>query len=97
MSRAFVKEDGPEGPARVYTLPPRTDPGFPLAAALALLQGAHLGDTAGAEAATGFYWGDPVLAGAMRQLLLEANERGDDRTSQLAGRYLRRAGFTVED
>lgn len=97
MSRAFVKEDGPDGPARVYTLPARSDPGFAVAAAQALLLGADQGDTAGAEAATGIFWGDPALAGAMRQLLLEARERDDDRTAQLAERYLRRAGFTVED
>lgn len=97
MSRAFVKEDGPDGPARVYSLPPRTDPGYALAAARALLLGADQGDTAGAEAASGYYWGDPLLADAMRQLLLEARERDDDRTTQLAERYLRRAGFTVED
>lgn len=97
MSRAFVKEDGPEGPPRVYSLPARDDPGFAIAAAQALLAGADHGDTAGAEAATGFYWGDPALGDVMRQLLLEAEERGDDRAVQLASRYLRRAGLSLED
>lgn len=97
MSRAFVNEDGPEGPAPVYTLPPREDAAFPLAAAQALLLGADRGDTAGAEAATGHYWGDPALGAAMQQLLLEAEDRGDDRGIQLASRYLRRAGLSVED
>jgi hypothetical protein len=97
MSRAFVKEDGPDGPPRVYSLPARDDAAFPLAAAQALLVGADRGDTAGAEAATGFYWGDPVLTDVMRQLLLEAEERGDDRAVQLASRYLRRAGISLED
>lgn len=97
MSRAFVKEDGPDGPPRVYTLPARDDAAFPLAAAQALLAGADNGDTAGAEAATGFYWGDPALGDVMRQLLLEAEERGDDRAVQLASRYLRRAGVSLED
>jgi hypothetical protein len=97
VSRAFVKEDGPEGPPRVYSLPARDDAAFPLAAARALLSGADQGDTAGAESATGYYWGDPVLGGPVRQLLLEAEDRGDDRTAQLARRYLRRAGLNPEE
>lgn len=97
MSRAFVREDGPEGPPRLYSLPARDDAAFPLAAARALLLGADQGDTAGAEAATGYYWGDPLLAAPMQQLLLEAEERGDDRAVQLAARYLRRADVTVEE
>ena len=52
MSRAFVNEDGPEGPPPLYGLPPREDPGYPLAAARALLAGANAGDTASAELAT---------------------------------------------
>ena len=92
MSRAFVKEDGPDGPRPTYSLPPRDDPGFPLAAAQALLQGANSGDTSGAESETGYFWGDPALIEEMTQLALEAEERGDERMEVLATRYLRKAG-----
>jgi hypothetical protein len=44
MSRAFVNEDSGQAPER-YPLPARDDPGYPLAAARALLRGADLGDT----------------------------------------------------
>ena len=92
MSRAFVNEDAGGGDALgKYPLPARSDPGFALAAARALLRGADEGDTVGAEAATGFYWGDPSLAGEVSQLLAEAREEGNERTEQLAERYLRRA------
>jgi hypothetical protein len=96
VSRAFVKEDGPDGPPPVYSLPARDDAAFPLAAAQVLLTGADRGDTAGAESATGYYWGDPALGDPMHQLLLEAEDRGDDRMAQLARRYLRRAGLNPE-
>jgi hypothetical protein len=93
MSRAFVKEDGPDVPAtRGFGLPAREDPDFPAAAARALLAGANLGDTASAEAATGYFWGDPALVNEVRDLLAEAAAAGDDRLDQLARRYLRRAG-----
>jgi hypothetical protein len=91
MSRAFVNEDAGGGDALgKFPLPPRDDPGFTLAAARALLRGADEGDTVGAEAATGFYWGDPSLEREVRQLLDEAREEGNERASQLAERYLRR-------
>lgn len=93
MSRAFVKEDGPDQPGiRAWGLPPRDDPGFPLAAARALLAGANTADTVGAEAATGYVWGDPALLDPMRILLAEALDAGDERTETLARRFLRRAG-----
>ena len=68
MSRAFVNEDAGGGDALgKYPLPGSRRPAFPLAAARALLRGADEGDTVGAEAATGFYWGDPVArAGGAR-------------------------------
>ena len=47
MSRAFVKEDSEEVPER-YELPPRSDPGYPAAAAWVLLEGANRGDNLGA-------------------------------------------------
>lgn len=91
MSRAFVKEDS-DGAAPRYSLPSREHPGFPMAAARALLAGANQGDTASAEEATGFLWGDPRLVAEMRALLGEANERDDDRMATLAERYLRATG-----
>jgi hypothetical protein len=90
MSRAFVKED-PEGAAPRYSLPPRDDPGYPLAAARALLAGANRGDTSSAEEATGFTWGDPRLVEPIRTLLREAEERGDERLVTLSERFIRAA------
>jgi hypothetical protein len=98
VSRAFVKEDGPDVPAtRHFGLPAREDPGFAAAAARALLAGANIGDTASAEAATGYFWGDPALVGHVRELLAEAEATGDDRLDQLARRYLRQAGVDPEE
>jgi hypothetical protein len=90
MSRAFVNEDaGGEAPGN-FSLPNPADPGFPIAAARALLRGADAGDTVSAEAATGYFWGDPTLEGEMTQLLAEARDAGDERTEQLAERFLNR-------
>lgn len=89
MSRAFVNEDAGEAPER-YPLPARDDPGYPLAAARALLRGADQGDTPGAEAAAGYYFGDPALKGEVERILGEAREDGDERLEQLAGRFLLR-------
>jgi hypothetical protein len=90
MSRAFVNEDAGAGDATPrYPLPSRNDPGFDAAAARALLQGAHLGDTASAEAATGYYWGEPRLRPVVERILEEARQDGDDRLEQLAERFLR--------
>jgi len=90
MSRAFVNEDaGGDAPGR-YPLPPRDDLGFPLAAARALLRAADQGDTPAAEAATGFYWGDPALRPQVERILGEARDDGDERLEQLAERFLRR-------
>lgn len=90
MSRAFVDEDagGGEAPGR-YVLPERTDPDYDRAAARALLRGADQGDTAGAEAATGYFWGDPALFPHIERILAEAREDRDDRLEQLAERFLR--------
>ena len=84
-----MNEDAGGAPER-YPLPPREDPGYPLAAARALLRGADQGDTPGAETATGYYWGDPALRGEIEQILGEAREAGLERLEQLAERYLRR-------
>jgi hypothetical protein len=88
MSRAFVNEDAP-GDAPRFPLPPREDPSFDLAAARALLQGADLGDTASAEAATGYYWGEPKLRPLVERILEEAREDDNERLEQLAERFLR--------
>ena len=91
MSRAFVNEDaGGEGP-RLYGLPSRDDPGFDAAAARALLQGADEGDSASAEAATGYVFGEPSLRPHVERILDEARADGNERLEQLAERFLRRA------
>jgi hypothetical protein len=89
MSRAFVKEES-EGdrPVRRYSLPAPDDPGFDLAAARALLEGARIGDTAGAEAATGCVWKEPRLRPHVERILAWAEEEGDDRLVQVAERFL---------
>lgn len=90
MSRAFVKEDDNTPPPR-FALPARNDPGFPRAAARALLQGANQGDSASAEDATGYRWGDARLLLPMEQILAEAVADKDDRLEQLAERFLGKA------
>ena len=97
MSRAFTNEDasGEALPEHRYPLPGRDDPAYPLAAARALLAGANIGDSAGAEDATGFVFGAPELVPAVRLILEDARARGDDRLEQLAERFLRRAGAEV--
>jgi hypothetical protein len=91
MSRAFVNEDA-SGPEPRYHLPPRDDPGYDAAAAWALLEGANVGDSYGAERATGYAWGEPRLAPHVRRLLAEAVTQGNERLQQLAERFLRAAG-----
>ena len=90
MTRAFINEDAGAGnaPPR-YPLPPRDDPSFDLAAARALLHGADLGDTASAESATGYYWGEPTLRPLVERILEEARQDGNERLEQLAERFLR--------
>jgi hypothetical protein len=97
MSRAFVNEDqgGPE-PRHRFPLPPREDPGFDDAAARALLQGAHQGDSAAAEEATGYQFGEPKLVPYVRGILEQARKDRNDRLEQLAERFLRKAGVEVE-
>jgi hypothetical protein len=90
MSRAFVNEDvGGSGPRRDYHLPSRDDPHFDAVAASVLLEAARDGETASAEEATGYRWGEPKLAGHVRRLLRAAETNGDERLAQLAGRFLR--------
>lgn len=90
MSRAFINEDaGGEVPR--YPLPHPSDPGYARAAARALLRGADQGDTPGAEAASGYYWGDPALRAEVEGILVEAREDRNQRLEQLAERFLRHA------
>ena len=90
MSLAFVNEDaGAGGPKRHFALPPRGDPGYDVAAAQALLEAAREGDTASAEEATGYYWGEARLHPHVRRILERAEKEGDDRLAQLAARFLR--------
>lgn len=88
MSRAFVKEDA-GGPEHRYVLPKRDDPGYDAAAASALLEGANVGDSYGAERATGYRWGEPKLRPHVERILREARAEKNDRLVQLAERFLR--------
>jgi len=89
MSRAFVNEDAGGGPRRDFHLPERDDPGYDRAAARALLEAARAGDTAAAEEATGYRWGDARLAPWVREIQREAEGANDERLAQVAGRFLR--------
>jgi hypothetical protein len=91
MSRAFVNEDAAQGPEPKYSLPEPDSPYFDEAAAWALIQGANLGDTRGAEDATGCRWGEARLVPHVEKILEEARERDNLRLEQLARRYLRAA------
>lgn len=89
MSRAFVNEDaGGAAPRRNYGLPPRDDPDYDRAAAAALLEAARAGETASAEEASGYYWGEPRLHPYVRAIRDRAEREGDDRLEQLAERFL---------
>lgn len=92
MSRAFVNEDATHEPEPRYALPPRESPRFDAAAARALLEGAHIGNTHSAETATGYAWGDPALVSHIEELIREAEGLGDERMARLGRRYLRKAG-----
>jgi type IV pilus biogenesis protein CpaD/CtpE len=90
MSRAFApKDDPPDPPAATYSLPGRDDAGYDAAAAAALLQGARIADTATAEVATGYRWGEPRLRRHVEKILELAIASGDERLEQVAGRFLR--------
>jgi hypothetical protein len=89
VSRAFVNEDaGGSAPRRGYGLPARDDPGYDAAAAEALLEAARAGETESAEAATGYYWGEPRLREHVQRIMERARREDDDRLEQLARRYL---------
>lgn len=89
MSRAFLRDDAEgEMPRRNYGLPPREDPGYDRAAARALLEAARVSETQLAERATGYYWGEPSLRPYVEEMLVEAEQAGDDRLEQVARRFL---------
>ncbi len=87
MSRAFVKEDA-GGPERAFHLPRRDDPGYDVAAAWALLEGADVGDSYSAERATGYRWGAAKLRPHIESILAQAREEGNERLAELAQRFL---------
>ena len=91
MSRAFVNEDAQGSPEPDYRLPDPDSPYYDEAAAWALIQGADQGDSRGAEEATGYRWGDPLLASHIQGILEQAEGEGQDRVAQLARRFLREA------
>lgn len=88
MSRAFTREDA-DGPEPRYNLPPRTDPTFDSAAAMALIEGANVGDSHSAQLATGYRWGEPRLKPHVERILAEARAEKNERLEQLAERFLR--------
>jgi len=91
VSRAFVKEDAGGGPEPEYRLPESDSPYYREAAAWALLQGADAGDSRGAEDATAYRWGDPLLVAEMEAILAKAEAEGEVRVAQLARRFLKAA------
>ncbi len=88
MSRAFVREDSP-GPEPRYNLPDKDDPSYDAAAARALIDGANVGDSYSAELATGYTWGERKLRPHVERILKAARAGGDERTVQLAERFLK--------
>lgn len=93
MSRAFVREDaGDYNPPGRFNLPPEDDPSFDAAAARALIEAARDADTASAESATGYRWGEPRLHRHVRRLLKEAESlpeyEQDRRYIRVARRFL---------
>ena len=88
MSRAFVNEDA-SGPEPRYNLPDKNDPGYDAAAARALIEGANVGDSYSAELATGYRWGEKKLRPHVEKILRLARKEGDERTVQLAERFLK--------
>ncbi len=90
MSRAFVNEDAQEPDPR-YVLPKRDDPTFDEAAAWAFIEGANAGNSRSAELATGYRWGEPALTPHIKSILNRARAERDERTQELAERFLRKA------
>lgn len=91
MSRAFVNEDAEHEPDPEYDLPDPNSPEYDEAAAWALIEGANAGNSRSAELATGYRWGAQTLVPVMEAILREAEAAGEDRTAQLARRFIRAA------
>ena len=90
MSRAFLRDDPPDlRPQLNHRLPPRDDPAYDAAAAMALLEGARVSETLAAEDATRYKWGDSRLRPHVERLLEQARTSGDERLEQVAERFLR--------
>ncbi len=89
MSRAFVKEDADEPEPR-FVLPKRDHPSYDEAAAWALIEGANAGNSRSAELATGYKWGEPKLVPHIEAILATARDENDERTEELAERYLKK-------
>ncbi len=90
MSRAFVDDDRDDtGPARDYHLPAPDDPDYDDACARVMLEAARDGETASAEKATGYYWGEERLKPYVARILDEAVANRDERLEQLARRFLK--------
>lgn len=92
MSRAFVNEDAAYEPEPEYELPDPDSPEYDEAAARALIEGANAGNSRSAELATGYRWGAQTLVPLMERILEDAEAEGEERTAQLARRFLRAAG-----
>jgi len=88
VSRAFVKEDDRQ-PEPDFRLPDRDSSYYDEAAAWALIQGADEGDSRSAERATGYRWGDSMLASHVERILEKAEAEGEDRVAQLSRRFLK--------
>ena len=95
MSRAFVNEDAGGDPDPSFSLPEPESPYYDEAASWALIQGADQGDSLSAELATGCRWGEERLIPHVREILEEAEARGQDRVAQLARRFLKAAGVKL--
>ena len=91
MSRAFVNEDAAPDPEPEYGLPDPDSPRFDEEAAAALIEGANQGNSRSAELATGYRWGEPRLVPHVQAILDRARARDEERTAQLARRFLREA------
>jgi hypothetical protein len=93
VSRAFVRDDAEDyEPPGHFGLPPRDDPSYETAAALALLEAACAGRTHSAEEATGYRWGDPQLFEHVQRFLSKDEARPESeqnrRFIQVARRFL---------
>ncbi|MEP6689934.1 MAG: hypothetical protein ABJD07_02190 [Gemmatimonadaceae bacterium] len=81
--------EGWGGSGRRFTLPPRDDPRYDEAAALAMIEAAADGETGSAEQATGYYWGEERLKSYVRHILKRARAEKNEEMARAAERYLR--------